>query len=458
MWNESEPMPEMIDRTRLLQMRVREEAVFASRIPKSCSLLDRAQHHMPQGVPMAWMAGLYRFPTIFIEGGSGATFRDVDGNDYLDFNVCDLAMTMGYGPEPIVRAAGDQMRHGAHFLLPTEDAIAVSEDLAMRTGMPFWQFTLSASSANTEVLRIARHITGRQKVLVFGGHYHGHIDETLVNIEYGRAVPELLGLSKDVAERTVIVPFNDLDAAEHALARQDIALVLTEPALTNCNIVLPEPDFHKGLHMLAQRHGSLLCIDEAHTFQFAYGGLVKAWQLQSDFIVLGKGLGTGVAFALYGMTPTIANHLARYRDVDIGPKGIATGGTLYASALALAVAKAALLEVLTPANYQRITDLGAKLSDGLDTIFKQNDLPWRAFRLGPRAGYCMASHLPRNGDEAALSLDPELIDTRRIYMANRGIWDAVASAGPQASFAHAMADIERYLAVAGSFIGELTRT
>jgi len=446
----------LIDRTRLARIRAREETTFVSRIPQSATLLARAKQHMPQGVPMAWMAGLYRFPTIFIADGSGANFRDVDGNPYLDFNVCDLAMTMGYGPAPIAEAAARQMQHGAHFLLPTEDAITVSEDLASRTGMPFWQFTVSASSANTEILRIARHLTGRQKLLVFGGHYHGHIDETLVSTENGQTVPELFGLPKAIAAQTIIVPFNDLAAAERVLANQDIALVLTEPGLTNCNIVLPEPGFHDGLRQMTQRHGTLLCIDEAHTFQFAYGGLTHAWHLASDFMVLGKGLGTGVSFALYGMTSSIADHVTRYRDVDIGPKGIATGGTTYASALSVAVAKAALLEVMTPENYQRVADFGTRLSDGLEAIFAEADLPWRAFRLGPRAGYCMAPTLPRNGEEAAISLDADIVDTRRVYMANRGIWDAVASAGPQASFAHEAEDIERYLAAAADFIDELT--
>jgi glutamate-1-semialdehyde aminotransferase len=444
-----------IDRQKLAALRAREEADFVRRIPRSAALLARAQQHMPQGVPMAWMANLYRFQTIFIAGGEGPVFRDVDGHAYLDFNVCDLAMTMGYGPAPIVEAAAEQMRRGAHFLLPTEDAIAVSEDLAARTGMPFWQFTVSASSANTEVLRIARHMTGRQKIVVFGGHYHGHIDETLVSADQGSSVPELLGLPKDAAEHTIIVPFNDLDAADRILAGRDIALVLTEPALTNCNIVLPTPGFHQGLRQLTQQYGTLLCLDEAHSFQFAYGGLTHGWQLTSDFLVLGKGLGTGVSFALYGMSTAVADHMTRYRDVDIGPKGLATGGTTYGSALALAVAKAALQQVMTAENYDRVLNLGARLADGLEDIFAKQGLDWRAFRLGPRSGYCLRPELPRNGDEAALSLDTELIDTRRIYMANRGIWDAVASAGPQASFAHSDADIDRYLEAAKGFIAEI---
>src|SRR5215813_4120143 len=155
-----------IDRTALAALRAREEAAFAA--------------SMPNGVPVAWMAGLYRHNSIVAAGGEGAFFRDIDGNRYCDFNVCDLAMTMGYGPRPIVEAVSRAVTNGAHFLLPVEDTRAVTEELARRVGLPAWQFTLSASAANTEVMRIARFITGRSKILIFDGQYHGHIEESLV--------------------------------------------------------------------------------------------------------------------------------------------------------------------------------------------------------------------------------------------------------------------------------------
>lgn len=449
------PTTVSIDREKLARLRVREDADFLARTPESARLAARARQHLPNGVPMAWMAGLYRTPPIFMAGGSGPEFRDIDGNRYVDFNVSDLSMTMGFGPPAIVAAVNRQIAQGAHFLLPTEDAIVVAEDLAQRIGLPFWQFTLSASGANTEVIRVARHLTGRRKIAIFGGHYHGHIDETLVEEEDGRIVPDLLGLAPDAAAHTVILPFNDLHALEEALRSQDIALVLTEPALTNCNVVLPDPGFLAGLRSLTKAHGSLLCIDEAHTFQFAYGGLTRAWAIDCDFVVLGKGLGSGVGFALYGMSEEIGRAFARHQDTDVGLKGLATGGTTYATALAAAVARAALGEVLTPANYTRVAALGARLADGLDALFAARNLDWRAFRLGPRSGYCMNPALPRDGTEAGLSLDADLIDARRVYMANRGVWDAVFSAGPQASFAHAPEHIDRYLAVAGAFLDEI---
>lgn len=419
-------------------------------------LRERASRHLPNGVPMTWMAGLYRFPPIYVTHGEGASFFDVDGNSYLDFNVCDLSMTMGFGPKPIVDAVSRAMKTGANFLLPAEDAVAVAEELAARVGLPFWQFTLSASGANAEVMRIARVITGREKVIVFEGHYHGHLDETLVmRDEAGNTAVDLLGIKHELARQTIILPFNDLEALEARLSKGDIALVLTEPALTNCTLVLPQDGFLAGVRAATQRHGALLCYDETHTFQFAYGGLAGDQKLACDFVVLGKGLGTGVSFGLYGMSETVAGTFVKHSDVDIGPKGIATGGTTYASTIAVSAARAALTEVLTREAYNRLHGLGRRLANGLDGAFSKLALPWRAQHLGPRAGYCLMPRLPRTGAEAWLSMDTDFIDTRRIYLANRGIWDSVATSGPQASFAHTDADIDRYVAAASQFLAEV---
>ena len=153
---------------------------------------------MPNGVPCSWMAAFYPGTEIFAATGSGCHFEDVDGNRYLDMTQCDLSMACGFGPEAVTRAVAERFRDGSHFLLPTEDAIAVCRLLAARFGMPFWQFTLSASAANTEAIRIARFATGRDKVLVFDGKYHGHLDETLVGATPAGAAPENLGLPRDV--------------------------------------------------------------------------------------------------------------------------------------------------------------------------------------------------------------------------------------------------------------------
>lgn len=448
-------MTAAVDRAALAAVTAREAAAFAARTPRSAALRDRALRAMPGGVPMTWMTGLYRSPPIYVTHGAGATFVDADGHAYLDFNLCDLSMTLGFGAEPIARAVSEAARTGAHFLLPTEAAVEVAEELAARVGLPFWQFTLSATGANAEVLRVARVATGRRRLLVFENHYHGHFDEGLVaRGASGASEPDLLGLPPGAAADTLIVPFNDLPALERALAGGDVALVLAEPAMTNCTLVLPAPGYLEGLQEVVRRHGALLAYDEAHTFQFAYGGLTRAWGLASDFVVLGKGLGSGISFALYGMSEEVAQVFSRHSDADVGPRGIATGGTTFGSAVAAAAARAALA-MLTPAAYDHLDALGGRLGHGLQALFDEVGLPWRAQRLGPRSGTTLAPDLPRDGAEAWRSVDAPLIDARRLYLANRGLWDAVISAGPQASLAHGPADIDRYLAAVGDFLREV---
>ena len=116
---------------------------------------------------MAWMSVLYTHPPVVVDSGHGGGFTDVDGNAYLDFNLADTSMFTGYGVEAITRAVSERTAAGSQFLLPTEDAVEVAGRLADRFGMPFWQFTLSATLANTEALRLARVVTGRDRVLMF---------------------------------------------------------------------------------------------------------------------------------------------------------------------------------------------------------------------------------------------------------------------------------------------------
>jgi glutamate-1-semialdehyde aminotransferase len=323
--------------------------------------------------------------------------------------------------------------------------------------MPFWQFTLAASGANTEIMRISRHMTGRRKLVVFEGKYHGHLEETLVKIEDGRTVPEYQGLSQRPGEDTLILPFNDADALGRVLKAREVALVLTEPALTNCSLVMPDPGFLAVIRALTRETGTLLCIDESHTFSFAYGGLKRKWQLESDFLTLGKGFGSGLAFAGYGMSTEIAGHMERHLDILHRKSGLGLGGTFYGNAVSMTAARAALERVLTEENFGRVTALGTRMADGIDAMCRDLGLPCRAFRIGPRSGLCLTPELPRNYTEARRSMDLDMLDARRVYMANRGYWDCIVSAGPQASFAHPAAEIDGYVAVMRAFMSELCR-
>jgi len=447
------------DPAHIARLSEREAARFAEARPRSAELLTRARLSMARGVPMGWMTAIYQHPPMFIAEGDGAWFSDVDGHRYLDMNVADLSMNGGFGPPAVVAAVAERMRRGSQFLLPTEDAIAVAEALARRYPLPCWQFTLSASGANAEIIRLARHATGREKILMFDGKYHGHIEDTLVIVQDGRVQPEMAGLPAEPARRAKMVDYNDLAAVERALAPRDVALVIAEPALTNVGVVLPEAGFHAGLRALTKAAGTLLAYDEAHTFVAGPAGLVGEWRLECDAVGLGKALGGGVPIGAYGVSAELARHLEAAPALPGAPAesvgGIATGGTLFGNALSMAAARATLEQVLTPAAYGLANALGARLADGIEAAYRAAGLDWRAQRLFCRAGFNYGPDFPRTATAARALARPDVHNLLRLYMANRGVWESVITAGPTVSFAASADDVEFYLRNFRAFVGEL---
>jgi len=438
----------VISPARVRELKKREDARFHAARPRSLALWQRGQAVMPNGVPMAWHRSSYHHLPLWVSEGHGARFTDVDGHTYSDFNIADMSMFCGYTPAPVVRAVAERMVRGNQFLLPTEDAIVVSEELGRRYGLPKWQYTLSATQANMEVLRVARVITGRDKLLVFDGKYHGHFDQALVEpAADGSLIAEERGLPRDFAAHTVVVPFNDEAAVAQALRRGDVALVLTEPALTNnFGLILPEPGFHQHLRHLAFETGTLLALDETHTQVVGPGGLTRKWSLEPDFVTAGKSLAGGVPFGAWGMTEIIARHL----NQEKGPDGereklVAIGGTLFGNALSMAAARATMLEVLTPEAYANTQTLGARLADGMRTAVERAGLPWHIHHLGPRSGYTFRESPVRNADEARACQDPLLVRLMRVWLANRGVWEAIVGAGPVVPVPATAADVDAYL-------------
>jgi glutamate-1-semialdehyde 2,1-aminomutase len=440
----------------LSRIRQREDSAFRARVPKSLALGSKARESMPSGVPMAWMAGLFRTPPLWVSHGRGATFTDVDGHRYLDFNICDMSAVLGYAHPRLAQVIGEQAARGLQLFLPAEPVLAVCEQLRLRFGLPKWQFTLSASTANAEALRIARVATGRQGLLLFGGKYHGHLDGTLWGGDGTALVPESLGVGAVAPPDLAVVDFNDLDAVEQVLRLGRTAAVLTEGVLTNCGTVLPDPGFLPGLRDACTRHGTLLVMDETHTQFDLYGGAVSCYGITPDMVTGGKGIAGGIPIGAYGMTSELASLLEVNLEDDAGNvPGIALGGTLFANALSLACAEVVLTELMTPAEHDRIAGLGERLADGIEVAAHERGLDWRAHRFGARTGYCLLPELPRTAHEAHASLDPLFTDTRRVFFANRGVWDAISTSGPHAGFAHQAADIDVYLGILDDFLNEM---
>jgi glutamate-1-semialdehyde 2,1-aminomutase len=247
-----------------------------------------------------------------------------------------------------------------------------------------------------------------------------------------------------------IVQFNDADGLESALAPGDVALALTEPALTNYVHFLPPAEgWHDTLRRLTRDHGTILAFDETHTHVVGAGGATGLWGLDPDVVTIGKAIAGGIPMGAYGVSEALADELD-YR------KEVATGGTLFGNPLSMAAARAALTEVLTPDAYARTAALGARLADGIEAAIADTGLPWTTYRFGPRAGQWYGP-APSTGAEALALADDGLTRLLRIWLANRGIWEAIAGAGPTVLVPATEADIDRYLDGYGSLLAALTR-
>jgi glutamate-1-semialdehyde 2,1-aminomutase len=415
-------MSTVINRSHLAALMERENERFRREHPKSADLFARGKTSMAGGVPMSWMTKWPGDFPLFVASAQGARFTDVDGRTYVDLCLGDTGSMTGHSPEATVRAIREQLGKGITAMLPTEDALVVSSELARRFGLPLWQFTLTATDANRHAIRYARLITGRSKVLVFDRCYHGSVDETFATLDSSGAVVARegnIGAPVPLDLTTRVVQFNDLEGVERALAQGDVACVLTEPALTNVGIVLPEPGFLEGLQELCRRHGAVLIIDETHTISVGPGGMTGRDGLHPDMLTVGKAIGGGIPSGTFGMTHEIADriaHAVRREEIDTG--GI--GGTLAGNALSLAAMRATLTEVLTEKAFATMVPLGERWCDGVDAVIAEFDLGWHCNRLGARGEYTFIDHAPRTGAEAAASGDFELEQYLHLRLLNEG--------------------------------------
>jgi len=322
----------------------------------------------------------------------------------------------------VLAAITERLRQGVTFMLPTEDAVYVGEELARRFGLPYWQVCLTATDANRFSLRIARALTRRPKVLVFNYCYHGTVDESFATLHEGVVGPRSgnLGPQVNPAETTKVIEFNDLPALEAALAPGDVAAVLAEPVMTNIGIIHPDPGYHDALREITRRTGTLLIIDETHTICTGPGGYTKAFGLQPDLFVIGKPIGSGIPTAVYGMSEEVADRARTQTPLeDIDTNGI--GGTLSGNALSLAAMRVTLEHVLTAENFDRMIPLAEHFEQGVEEVIEEYELPWIVKRLGCRAEYWFRPTPPRTGGEAAAAVDFELDQYMHLFALNRGI-------------------------------------
>jgi glutamate-1-semialdehyde 2,1-aminomutase len=392
---------------------------FRADHPRCAALHERARGSLFGGVPMPWMmlwAGGY---PVAVSEASGSRVRCVDGVEFVDLCLGDTGAMAGHAPAPVLEAL--RAPRGITTMLPTEDAAWVGEELARRFGLPRWLFTLTATDANRTALRIARMLTGRPRVLVYSYCYHGSVDEAFaVASSDGATVSRAgnVGPPVDVATTTTAVEFNDLDALEAALHGGEIACVLAEPAMTNMGIVLPDDGYHEALRALCHQYGTLLIIDETHTFSAGPGGCTAAWGLEPDLLTIGKAIGGGVPCGALGLSADVEERMLTAVEADYEDTG-GVGGTLAGNALSLAAMRATLGSVLTDDAWEHTIPLAARFADGIRGSI--GALPWNVTQLGCRAEYRFQAAPARNGTEAHEASNPDLERFLHLYALNRGV-------------------------------------
>lgn len=410
-----------ISRSRLTEFATREAKRYAKSRPKSAKAMAPLSAHFLNGVPMHWMRDWPMPHLPLVARAKGARIKDIDGFEIDDFCLGDTGSMFGHSPEPVADAIRKQARRGLTYMLPTETAVQAGALLTERFGAFRWQIATTATDANRFALRVARAVTGKPKVLVFNGCYHGTLDDTMVELAKGKPSNRagLVGQVQDLTKAATVAEFNDLAGVEALLKKGDVAAILTEPVMTNSCMVLPHAGFHDGLRQLSRKYGALLIIDETHTISSGLGGYTRVHSLSPDMFVVGKCVAGGMPTAVWGMTEDVAK---RFNDYDAkrpsGHSGMGT--TLSANPMQFACLTATLSEVMTADAYDHMEKGAERLSAGLARVINTHQAPWHVVRVGARVEFICAPGPLGNGTDAMAAHQPEVEAALHTALLNRG--------------------------------------
>jgi glutamate-1-semialdehyde 2,1-aminomutase len=409
---------------RLDQLIEEQERVFMSRQPKSAELTDRARRSLAGGVTSSWQ--IARPQPVWVSHGRGSRIVDVDGNEYVDLHGGYGVMAVGHAHPEIVRAVSDRIRLGSHFAQPTEDAVAVAENLASRWGLPLWRFCNSGTEATMDAVHLMRAVTGRSKIVKVEGTYHGHHDSVQVSVhqllpELGPldrpwSVPASSGIPEEMTRLTLVAPFNDPEALEGIFEEEgaDIAGMIMEPIMMNAGIIRPEPGFLETVRAVTRRHGALLAFDEVKTgFTVSPGGATELYGVVPDLVCLAKAVGGGIACAALGGTAEVMGYIAtgHYEQV----------GTFNGNPMAMAAARVAVSRILTEDAYEHFTRLRKVMVEGCELAIAEHDLPAHVVAIGAK-GCIVFSETPVRNYRQFLLLDDRLSHLHWLIQHNNGVF------------------------------------
>jgi len=401
-----------------------QERIFIDRQPESARLAVQAREALTGGVTSSWQ--ISRPQPVWLSHGSGSKLYDVDGNEYVDMHGGYGVSLAGHGHPAIVAAVQHQVTRGTHFAQPTRDALAVARELSRRFGLPLWRFANSGTEATMEAVHLMRSITGRDLIIKVEGCYHGHHDSVQVSVypegdEMGPAdrpasVPASTGIPRALTDLTIIVGFNDLSAVERVLGEHpgQVAGMIVEPIMMNAGIILPEPGYLAGLRDLLHAHGALLAFDEVKTGLTAGpAGAIGVTGVTPDIISLAKAIGGGIAVAAIGGTREVMRHVAdgRYEMV----------GTFNGNPLAMAAARAMLLEVVTEQAYKHIEELRRQAVDGVNEAIARHGLKAHVVSVGAK-GCVVFSPEPVRDFRGFYAIDDAYSHAHWLFQHNGGVF------------------------------------
>lgn len=452
----------IIDAAAVQALYAQEQVRFENLHPTSKKLWAEGSQHFLYGGPSHWMRRWVGGWPVYIsttdQADYGVRLNDVDGNEYIDFCLGDSGGMCGHGHPAVVAAMAKQAAIGSTMMLPNEDAAWVGAELERRFGLPYWSFTTSATDANRACIRLARMVTGRKKVLVFSGCYHGTVEEAHVELGDDGQVRLRNGIYHNDFPHdalSVVVEFNDVAALGAALRQGDIACVLAEPMMTNFGMIEPDVGFHEALRHLTRETGTLLIIDETHTFSSGYGGYTAEHGLTPDFFVVGKSIAGGIPAAVFGTSQTTAEQiwatLPKVAPTVRQSAHAGFGGTLAGNALSVSVMRTVLSEVLTKDNFAHMVVLANRLAQGINQSIQRHALPWHVMQVGARVEVMFSPDAPRNAPDVRAGRNPDLEALLHLFLLNRGVLITPFHNMMLMSPGTAMADVDKHNAAFEQF-------
>ncbi len=418
--------------------------------PGSRAWFERAQQVLPGGVSYA-IRDFAPYP-FYVTRAAGSRLYDVDGREYTDYWCGHGALILGHAPKRVVDAACAQIARGSHFGFAHPLEVQLAELVVrMMPGAEMIRYTNSGTEANMYAVNLARGFTGRSKIAKIEGGWHGGVECLQKAVKVPFDVPDSAGLSAQVTSNTVALPFNDLGAAERALAREDLASLVVEPMMGAAGCIPAERGYLQGLRELTTRHGTLLVFDEVITgFRVAPGGAQEHYGVAPDITILGKILGGGFPIGALCGRRDVFGRLDHRRFAGKDER-VFQGGTFSANPVTMAAGIETLQALQDGAVYRELDRLGSRLRDGLGDTFRFNGIPAAITGIGSTVGVHFRDGAPRNAAEAAED-DVTLARAYFDHMRARGI--AYLSPGLPHMFlsaAHTDADIDAFVSATAEF-------